>query len=92
MRLCATSVVWLKSGLGHLIKDYLLRENGKTNCRCRLCQERQESGEPSREEATIIRNERIQHLFYFLGTTSRCFPTGEKHCRSGYLGTAQLGF
>ncbi len=66
MRLCATSVVWLKSGLGHLIKIYLLRENGKTNCRCRFCQERQESGEPSREDATIIRNERSQHLLISL--------------------------
>jgi len=74
MRLCATSVVWLKSGLGHLIKIYLLRENGKTNCRCRLCQERQESGEPSREEATIIRNERIQTPVLFPWHNFPVFP------------------
>ncbi|CAN5885028.1 hypothetical protein BH18ACI4_BH18ACI4_07240 [soil metagenome] len=42
MGLCSTPVVWLKSGLGHCWIS-LPRENGKTNCRWRLCQERQNS-------------------------------------------------
>ncbi len=39
MCLRSTPVVRLKSGLSHQLGISLLRENGKTNCRCRACQE-----------------------------------------------------